>query len=110
MQGGANDNSRGDEPSELARPTISDVLAAYLADEKGRLAARTHGRYADVIDLLQHSLNSYGPNTLDKDEYELWERCANDAPMTAATIPASSATYSDRNTSCPTSGSFWAIS
>ena len=54
-------------------PTISEVLAAYLADEKARLAAKTYGLYADVIGLLQHSLNGYAANSLDKGEYERWE-------------------------------------
>ena len=54
-------------------PTIAEVLAAYLADEKARLAAKTYGLYADVIELLQHSLNGYAADSLDKDGYKLWE-------------------------------------
>ena len=60
-----------------ANPTISEVLATYLADEKARLAAKTYGLYADVIELLQHSLNGYAANSLDKDEYELWKKLFN---------------------------------
>ena len=60
-----------------ANPTISEVLATYLADEKACLAEKTCGLYADVIELLQHSLNGYAANSLDKDEYELWEELFN---------------------------------
>ncbi len=72
MQAFSNDNSRGGEAPMTANPTISEVLARYLADEKARLAAKTYGLYADVIELLQHSLNGYAANSLDKDEYKLW--------------------------------------
>ena len=73
MQGMAGDNTPGGETATLASPTISAVLAAYLTDEEARLSAKTYGLYADVIDLLQHSLNGYAANSLDKSDYELWE-------------------------------------
>ncbi len=77
MQGTAGDNMPGGESAAFASPTISAVLAAYLADEEARLAAKTFGLYADVIELLQHSLNGYAANSLDKDEYKLWEELFN---------------------------------
>ncbi len=77
MQASANDNSPGGEAPITANPTISEVLAAYLADENARLATKTYGLYADVIDLLQHSLNGYAADSLNKDEYELWEQLFN---------------------------------
>ncbi len=73
----ANDNARAGEVSTTAKPTISEVLAGYLADEKARLAAKTYGLYADVIELLQHSLNGYAANSLDKGEYQLWQELFN---------------------------------
>ncbi len=73
----ANDNARAGEVSTTAKPTISEVLARYLADEKARLSAKTYGLYADVIGLLQHSLNGYAANSLDKDDYDLWEKFFN---------------------------------
>ena len=77
MQGrDAHDKPRG-EAAAVASPTISAVLAAYLADEKARLAAKTYGLYADVIELLQHSLNGYAANSLDKREFALWEELFN---------------------------------
>ena len=77
MQSTVRDNTTGDEAPTVAGPTISEVLAAYLADEKARLAAKTYGLYADVIELLQHSLNRYAANSLDEGEYELWEELFN---------------------------------
>ncbi len=38
MKGKAGDKTTGDEASTVAGPTISEVLAAYLADEMARLA------------------------------------------------------------------------
>ncbi len=73
----AGDNTPGGEATAVASPTISEVLAAFLADEKARLAAKTYGLYADVIDLLQLSLNGYAPNSLDKSDYKLWEALFN---------------------------------
>lgn len=72
-----NDNSPGGKTPKTVNPTIAEVLAAYLADEKARLGAKTYGLYADVIELLQQSLNGYAANSLDKDEYELWEQLFN---------------------------------
>ncbi len=77
MQGTDGDKTPGGEAAALAGPTISEVLAAFLADEKARLAAKTYGLYEDVIELLQHSLNGYAANSLDKGEYELWEELFN---------------------------------
>ena len=74
MQDPARDNTPSGETAAVASPTISAVLAEYLADEKARLAAKTYGLYADVIELLQHSLNGYAANSLDKGEYALWEQ------------------------------------
>ena len=77
MQGMAGDKMPGGEAATVANLTISAVLAAYLTDEEARLAAKTYGLYADVIDLLQHSLDGYAPNSLDKNDYKLWEALFN---------------------------------
>ncbi len=69
----ANDNLPPGGAPAIAEPTISAVLSAYLADEERRLAAKTYRQYADVIELLQHSLNGYGPNSLDADDHKNWE-------------------------------------
>ncbi len=64
MQGTTGDNTPGGETAAVASPTISAVLAEYLADEKARLAAKTDGLYADVIGLLQYSLSRQGGHYL----------------------------------------------
>ncbi len=69
----ANDNVRPDGVPQIADPTIRAVLSAYLADEERRLAARTYRQYAEVIELLRHSLNGYGPNSLDPADQEIWD-------------------------------------
>lgn len=57
-----------------AGPTISEVLAEYLAAEKVRVAPSTFAKYADVIELLKLSLNAYAPNGLNETERALWEK------------------------------------
>lgn len=44
--------------------TIDQALDAFLADQRCRLSARTMRNYDDVVDLLRHCLNGYGPNAL----------------------------------------------
>ncbi len=51
-----------------AHLTISEVLAEYLRAEQGRLAPKTHARYAEVIALFTHSLNGYAANSLSQFE------------------------------------------
>ena len=57
-----------------ARPTISEVLAEYLADEKERVAPRTFAKYEDVVELLKHSLNGYAYSGLEETERALWKK------------------------------------
>ncbi len=47
MQDTARDSTSGGEAPKITSPTILEVLAAYLADEKARLAAKTDSLYAD---------------------------------------------------------------
>ena len=67
------DTDDTDDPM-IASPTISEVLAEFLATEENRLAPRTYAKYADVIDLLKHSLNGYAYQTLDAEDSALFER------------------------------------
>jgi hypothetical protein len=53
--------------------TIDQALDAFLADQRRRLSARTMRNYDDVVDLLRHCLNGYGPNALDQGDHERWE-------------------------------------
>lgn len=54
--------------------TIDQALDAFLADQRRRLSARTLRNYDDVVDLLRHCLNRYGPNALDHGDHERWEQ------------------------------------
>lgn len=72
MQAIANDNNL-DSETQTADPTISDVLAAYLADQKAQLSAEAYDHCVAVIGLLKDSLNGYAYNSLDKEKLELWE-------------------------------------
>ena len=72
VQAIANDKNR-DSETPTADPTISDVLAAYVADQKAHLSAESFDRCVAVLELLQDSLNGYAHNSLDKEKLELWE-------------------------------------
>lgn len=54
--------------------TIDQALDEFLADQRVRLSARTMRNYEDVISLLQESMNSYGPNVLDGEDHDRWEK------------------------------------
>jgi hypothetical protein len=58
--------------------TIDDALEAFVTDQRDRLSARTMRSYEDVIDLLRHCLNGYGPNTLDEADRKRWEKAYQD--------------------------------
>jgi hypothetical protein len=58
--------------------TIDDALEAFLADQRERLSPRTMRNYEDVISLLRHCLNGYGPNTLDDPDHKRWEEAYED--------------------------------
>lgn len=60
--------------TDIARPTIAEVLDAFLADQEGRLAPKTFARYRDIVGLLRHSLDGYGPNALDDAEEAVFRR------------------------------------
>lgn len=63
-----------EEPGvQIAEPTITEALDAYLAAEQRRLKPQTYTRYADVIALLKDSLNSYGPNAVDPEELDRFQ-------------------------------------
>jgi hypothetical protein len=54
--------------------TINDTLEAFLAEQRGHLAAKTLRRYQDVIWLLRECLDRYGHSSLSADERRRWER------------------------------------
>ena len=55
-------------------PTIAEALAEFLAEQQKRLSPRTFKGYRDVVDLLQHSLNGYAYQSLDKADARLFDR------------------------------------
>jgi hypothetical protein len=54
--------------------TINDALEAFLAEQRGRLAAKTLRRYEDVVWLLRECLDGYGHSSLSADERRRWEK------------------------------------
>jgi len=58
----------------IADPTIAQVLERFLEDQAKRLKPRTLSQYQSIIDLLQHSLNGYAYNYLDKAESMFLDR------------------------------------
>ncbi|MBI4481325.1 MAG: hypothetical protein HY652_00405 [Acidobacteria bacterium] len=61
----------------IAKPTIAEVLAEFLAEHQGRLSSRTFASYEEVIELFQHSLNGYGYQSLGKADAHLFDRLYN---------------------------------
>jgi hypothetical protein len=57
-----------------ASATIDEALSAFLAEQRERLSARTFRNYADVIELLRHSLDGYAHSSLDDDELRRFEQ------------------------------------
>jgi hypothetical protein len=64
--------------SQKPNTTIDDALEAFLADQRERLSPRTMCNYEDVINLLRHCLNGYGPNSLDGPDHKRWEEAYED--------------------------------
>ncbi|MGD9506041.1 MAG: hypothetical protein AB7W37_14085 [Syntrophobacteraceae bacterium] len=59
----------------VATPTIADVFAEFLKDQKKRLQPRTFRNYEEVIELFQHCLNSYAHQELTRPaELTLYEK------------------------------------
>jgi len=58
--------------------TIDNALEAFLSDQREHLSARTVRNYEDVIELLRHCLNGYGPNMLDEPDRKRWEKAFED--------------------------------
>lgn len=49
-------------------PTIEKVLAEFLETQRARLASSTYRTYEEIVELLRHCLNEYGPQSLGPDE------------------------------------------
>jgi hypothetical protein len=59
----------------VADPTIDEVFAIFLRDQKKRLQPRTFRNYEEIIELFQHCLNGYAHQELTRPaELSLYEK------------------------------------
>jgi hypothetical protein len=56
-----------------AQQTIDGALQQFLAEQRERLSPRTFRNYAEVVELLRHSLDGYAYSSLDDEERARWE-------------------------------------
>ncbi len=57
-----------------AQPSIDDLLAAFLAEQRARLSARTYRNYGYVVELLGHCLNGYAYQSLTGLDLKRWRK------------------------------------
>jgi hypothetical protein len=62
------------EPAAASPASIAELLDAFLTDQQQRLAPSTFRKYADVVELLGHSLNGYGHLQLSGDDLARYEQ------------------------------------
>lgn len=62
---------------EIAKPSIAEVLAQFLVDQRERLAPRTFVQYEHVVELLTQSLDGYAYQSLDELDAKLFDRLYN---------------------------------
>jgi hypothetical protein len=60
--------------SSASEPTIQDLLARFLADQRARLAPRTYRNYEYVVEPLSHCLNAYAYQGLNELDRKRWEK------------------------------------
>lgn len=60
--------------AQSSKPTIEQVFAEFLDEQREKLKPRTARQYGDVIDLLTHHLNGYGYEGLSKKEERLFNK------------------------------------
>jgi hypothetical protein len=58
----------------IAEPTIAEVVAEFLADQRKRVGAGTFRNYQGIVDLFQRCLDRYAYEGLGKVERKLFER------------------------------------
>lgn len=59
---------------KIARPTVGEVLAEFLAEQRERLSPKPFARYRQVVQLLTSSLNNYAHQSLTQTDAELFNR------------------------------------
>ena len=65
------------EGENPARDHIAEALSQFLSEQRARLAPKTFANYEYAIELLQHSLNGYACQSLDRAETKLFDRLYN---------------------------------
>jgi len=60
-----------------AEKTIEAALDEFLKEQRERLKPSTMRKYEDIIELFQSCLDSYGHQSLDKQEYALFDQLYN---------------------------------
>lgn len=55
-------------------PTIDLALAAFLAEKEAAAKPKAFRQYADIVELLTHSLNGYAYDALVGLERRRWEK------------------------------------
>lgn len=60
--------------SQSENPTIYEVHDAFLAELEERLSAKTFRKYKSAVELLQHCLNEYGYQYLNKIDSKRFEK------------------------------------
>ncbi|MGO9607496.1 MAG: hypothetical protein ACLQAT_29550 [Candidatus Binataceae bacterium] len=66
------------ESTQIANPTIAQILSEFLAAHERRLSGRSFSRYRQVVELLRTSLNNYAYQGLRGDEAQRFN-CLYDA-------------------------------
>lgn len=62
----------------IAKPTVAEVLAQFLTDQRERLAPKTFAQYEHVVELLRQSLDGYAYQALDEPDAKLFDRLYNE--------------------------------
>lgn len=60
--------------ARIAKPTIAEVLAEFLADQRVRMGPKTFAECESVVEMFQDCLNGYGHQELGKAELRLFDR------------------------------------
>ncbi|HEY7068383.1 MAG TPA: hypothetical protein VII06_43440 [Chloroflexota bacterium] len=60
----------------MSGPTIGQVLSEFLEEQKTSLAPKTYARYREVIELFQHSIDTYAYQYLNEADSRRFESLA----------------------------------
>ncbi len=63
--------------SQIASPTITEVLGRFLEEQRMRIKPATFRKYDDVIYFFKESMNGYAYQSLDQEEEEFFDHFYN---------------------------------